>query len=46
MVRPMMSFNPSFLMKYYGLSLKDTALQFGLVSAGMGMGRKSQQDLK
>ena len=33
----MMSFNPSFLMKYYGLSLKDTALQFGLVSAGMGI---------
>ena len=33
----MMSFNPSFLMKYYGLSMKDTALQFGLVSAGMGI---------
>ncbi|MEP6868126.1 MAG: MFS transporter, partial [Novosphingobium sp.] len=33
----MMSFNPSFLMKYYGLSMKDTALQFGLLSAGMGI---------
>ncbi|WP_374528916.1 MFS transporter [Novosphingobium sp.] len=33
----MMSFNPSFLMKYYGLSMKDTALQFGLVSASMGI---------
>ena len=33
----MMSFNPSFLMKYYGLSMKETALQFGLVSAGMGI---------
>ncbi len=33
----MMSFNPSFLMKTYGLSMKDTALQFGLVSAGMGI---------
>jgi MFS family permease len=33
----MMSFNPTFLMKYYGLSMKDTALQFGLVSASMGI---------
>jgi MFS family permease len=33
----MMSFNPSFLMKTYALSMKDTALQFGLVSAGMGI---------
>lgn len=33
----MMSFNPSFLMQYYGLSMKDTALQFGLVSATMGI---------
>lgn len=33
----MMSFNPSFLMRYYGLSMKDTALQFGLVSAAMGI---------
>lgn len=33
----MMSFNPSFLMKYYDLSMKDTALQFGLVSASMGI---------
>lgn len=33
----MMSFNPSFLMRYYDLSLKDTALQFGLVSAAMGI---------
>lgn len=33
----MMSFNPSFLMHYYGLSMQDTALQFGLVSAGMGI---------
>lgn len=33
----MMSFNPSFLMRYYDLSMKDTALQFGLVSAAMGI---------
>lgn len=33
----MMAFNPSFLMRYYHLSMKDTALQFGLVSAGMGI---------
>lgn len=33
----MMSFNPSFLMRYYDLSLKDTALQFGMVSAAMGI---------
>jgi MFS transporter, Spinster family, sphingosine-1-phosphate transporter len=33
----MMSFNPSFLMKTYALSMRDTALQFGLVSAGMGI---------
>lgn len=33
----MMAFNPSFLMRYYGLSMKDTALQFGLVAAIMGV---------
>lgn len=33
----MMSFNPSFLMKSYGLSMKETALEFGLVSAAMGI---------
>lgn len=33
----MMAFNPSFLMKYYHLSMKDTALQFGLVAAAMGI---------
>jgi MFS family permease len=33
----MMSFNPSFLMKSFGLSMKDTALQFGLLSAAMGI---------
>ncbi|MFM5923848.1 MAG: MFS transporter [Novosphingobium sp.] len=33
----MMAFNPSFLMRYYHLSMKDTALQFGLVAAIMGV---------
>lgn len=33
----MMAFNPSFLMRYYHLSMKDTALQFGLVAATMGI---------
>jgi MFS family permease len=33
----MMSFNPSFLMRYYELSMARTALQFGLVSAAMGI---------
>lgn len=33
----MMSFNPSFLMRYYELSMAQTALQFGLVSAAMGI---------
>lgn len=33
----MMAFNPSFLMRYYHLSMKDTALQFGLLAAAMGI---------
>ncbi|MFD2782772.1 MFS transporter [Novosphingobium pokkalii] len=33
----MMAFNPSFLIKTYHLSMKDTALQFGLLSAAMGI---------
>lgn len=33
----MMGFNPSFLMRYYDLSMKDTALQFGLVAASVGI---------
>jgi MFS transporter, Spinster family, sphingosine-1-phosphate transporter len=33
----MMAFNPSFLIKYYGLEMRDAAWQFGLVSAGMGI---------
>ncbi len=33
----MMSFNPTFLMKTFALSMKDTALQFGLVSATIGI---------
>ena len=33
----MMSFNPSFLMRTYELSMAQTALQFGLVSAAMGI---------
>ena len=32
----MMFFNPSFLMRYYELPMRDAAWQFGLVSAGMG----------
>lgn len=33
----MMAFNPSFLIRTYGLSMQETALQFGLLSAGMGI---------
>ena len=33
----MMGFNPSFLLKYYDLPMRDAAWQFGLVSAGMGI---------
>lgn len=32
----MMAFNPSFIMKSYGLPMKDVAWQFGLLAAGMG----------
>lgn len=33
----MMAFNPSFLIKQYGLTMGEAALQFGFVSAGMGI---------
>jgi MFS transporter, Spinster family, sphingosine-1-phosphate transporter len=33
----MMGFNPSFLIRYYDLSMRDAALQFGIVSATMGI---------
>jgi MFS family permease len=33
----MMGFNPSFLIKNYGMTMRDAALQFGLLSAGMGI---------
>jgi MFS transporter, Spinster family, sphingosine-1-phosphate transporter len=33
----MMAFNPSFIMKYYGQTMGEAALQFGFVSAGMGI---------
>lgn len=33
----MMAFNPTFLIQSYGLSMRETALQFGMVSAGMGI---------
>jgi hypothetical protein len=33
----MMAFNPSFLMRTYHLSMADTALQFGLLSAATGI---------
>jgi MFS transporter, Spinster family, sphingosine-1-phosphate transporter len=33
----MMAFNPSFLMKQYSLSMGESALQFGLVAASMGI---------
>jgi MFS transporter, Spinster family, sphingosine-1-phosphate transporter len=33
----MMAFNPSFLIRAYNLPLRDAALQFGLVSAAMGI---------
>lgn len=32
----MMAFNPSFLIKYYGLTMGEAAWQFGLLAAGMG----------
>ncbi len=33
----MMAFNPSFLIKNYDLSMRDAALQFGLIAASMGI---------
>jgi MFS transporter, Spinster family, sphingosine-1-phosphate transporter len=33
----MMAFNPSFLIKYYNLPMRDAAWQFGLIAAGMGI---------
>ena len=33
----MMGFNPSFLIRTYNLSMQQTALTFGLISAGMGI---------
>jgi MFS transporter, Spinster family, sphingosine-1-phosphate transporter len=33
----MMAFNPSFLIKNYDLSMRDAALQFGMLAAGMGI---------
>lgn len=33
----MMAFNPSFLLTYYDLTLSEAALQFGFVSAAMGI---------
>jgi MFS transporter, Spinster family, sphingosine-1-phosphate transporter len=33
----MMAFNPSFLIKQYGLTMGEAALQFGFVAAGMGI---------
>jgi MFS transporter, Spinster family, sphingosine-1-phosphate transporter len=33
----MMAFNPSFIMKQYGLTMGEAALQFGFVAAGMGI---------
>ena len=33
----MMAFNPSFLIRTYGLTMQETALQFGLLSAAMGI---------
>jgi MFS family permease len=33
----MMAFNPSFIIRYYHQSMKDTAWQFGLVAAVMGI---------
>ncbi|WP_408590673.1 MFS transporter [Novosphingobium sp.] len=33
----MMAFNPSFLIRTYGLTMQQTALGFGLLSAGMGI---------
>jgi MFS family permease len=34
----MMAFNPSFLIKQYGLTMGEAALQFGFVAAAMGIG--------
>ena len=33
----MMAFNPTFLIQSYGLSLREAALQFGILSAAMGI---------
>ncbi|OYX92437.1 MAG: MFS transporter, partial [Novosphingobium sp. 35-62-5] len=33
----LMAFNPSFLIRSYGLSMQETALQFGLLSAAIGI---------
>jgi MFS transporter, Spinster family, sphingosine-1-phosphate transporter len=33
----MMAFNPSFLIKQYGLTMGEAALQFGFLSAGIGI---------
>lgn len=33
----MMAFNPTFLIRTYHLSMQETALKFGLLSAGMGV---------
>lgn len=33
----MMAFNPSFLIKTYGLTMGEAALQFGMISASMGI---------
>lgn len=33
----LMAFNPSFLIRTYGLTMQQTALQFGLLSAGVGI---------
>lgn len=33
----MMAFNPSFIIRYYDRTMQETALEFGLVAAGMGI---------
>lgn len=33
----MMAFNPTFIIRTYGLTMQETALKFGLLSAGMGI---------
>ena len=33
----MMAFNPTFLIRTYGLSMQETALKFGFLSAGIGI---------